>query len=147
MAPELLKEERPRPKRESDVYAFGGLILAVMSGKPPFGGLREVPILVRIGLDQMPKSEEHPALPPDDELWNLMRRCWDINPTARPTLRGHIFHEQFRQGSTTRLPRTTEAGGRERSDMDLDVLLTPTRQVPQQLEQYLRLEEYFGGPK
>ncbi|KAG9027828.1 hypothetical protein FS837_004158, partial [Tulasnella sp. UAMH 9824] len=87
MAPELLEEERSRPNRETDVYAFGGLILAVMSGKPPFGHLREVTILRRISRGQTPKSDEHPDLPPDDELWNLVRRCWDINPTARPTMR------------------------------------------------------------
>lgn len=29
MAPELFSEEEPRASRETDVYAFGGLILAV----------------------------------------------------------------------------------------------------------------------
>ncbi|KAG8912627.1 hypothetical protein FRC00_004111, partial [Tulasnella sp. 408] len=86
MAPELLEEERPRLNRKTDVYAFGGLILAVMSGKPPFGRLREVTILRRISQGQTPKSDEHPDLPPHDELWNLIRRCWSTNPTTRPTM-------------------------------------------------------------
>ncbi|KAG8937956.1 hypothetical protein FRC00_008302 [Tulasnella sp. 408] len=128
MAGELHTEGKRKPDRETDVYAFGGLILTVMSGKPPFYGLRDSAIILRIILNRTPKPEEHPDLPPDDDLWNLMRHCWDTDPTARPTmrevlweLRGHISLEQSSQGLTPRLLPTAEAGGRECSDMNLDV--------------------------
>ncbi|KAG9025021.1 Ankyrin repeat and protein kinase domain-containing protein 1 [Tulasnella sp. UAMH 9824] len=87
MAGELHIEGKRKPDRKTDVYASGGLILTVMSGKPPFWGLRDSAILLRIIQNRTPKSEEHPELPPDDELWNLMRRCWDTDPNARPTMR------------------------------------------------------------
>lgn len=128
MAGELLQEDKRRPDRESDVYAFGGLILAVMSGKPPFWGqVRDATIILRIIQGPTPKSEEHPNLPPDDDLWNLIRRCWNTDPTARPTMREvlrelwcHISREQFGQGSTLRLVRSAQAGGREHSQMNPD---------------------------
>ncbi|KIO25028.1 hypothetical protein M407DRAFT_76240 [Tulasnella calospora MUT 4182] len=75
------------PSLESDVYAFGGLILTVMSGKAPFYGLADQVIVRRVMQDQPPKPAHHPNLPADDPLWTLMRRCWDKKPTARPTMR------------------------------------------------------------
>lgn len=86
MAAELFEGEKP--SRESDVYAFGGLILTVMSGKPPFSGLREPIIMRRAVQDQPPKPEDHPELPPEDSLWSLMRRCWQQNPGLRPSIQG-----------------------------------------------------------
>lgn len=118
----------------------------VMSGKPPFWGHRNSAIILRIIQAQIPKSEEHPNLPPDDDLWNLIRRCWDTEPTARPTMRevlrevcrisrlepnahtearspvmGSYFSGKIQSRATLRLPSTAEASGREHSYMSLDV--------------------------
>ena len=57
-----------------------------MSGKPPFFGLSDVTIILRAMAGEFPKPEDHPGLPPTDPLWGLMRRCWDMSPTARPTM-------------------------------------------------------------
>ncbi|KAG8955542.1 hypothetical protein FRC00_005323, partial [Tulasnella sp. 408] len=76
-----------KPNRETDVYAFGGLMLTVMSGKIPFDGLAEQVVILRVLQDQPPKPDHHPNLPADDPLWKLMRRCWDKTATARPTMR------------------------------------------------------------
>ncbi|KAG8920227.1 hypothetical protein FRC01_000865 [Tulasnella sp. 417] len=86
MAGELFEGEKPN--RESDVYAFGGLILTVMSGKPPFTGLREPIIMRRVIQNQPPKPEDHSELPLGDPLWSLMRCCWHQNPRLRPTMQG-----------------------------------------------------------
>ncbi|KAG9042851.1 hypothetical protein FS837_010310 [Tulasnella sp. UAMH 9824] len=43
-------------------------------------------ILRRIMEDEPPKPEDHPVLPAQDSLWELMRRCWDQRPAARPTI-------------------------------------------------------------
>ncbi|KAG8925605.1 hypothetical protein FRC01_009928 [Tulasnella sp. 417] len=100
MAKELFLEERPRSSCESDVYAFGGLILTVMSGKPPYFGIPAGRVLYRVMQNQPPKPEEHPVLSPDDRLWNLMGRCWNPKPKRRPQmkaivqeLREEICHE------------------------------------------------------
>ncbi|KIO24527.1 hypothetical protein M407DRAFT_45629, partial [Tulasnella calospora MUT 4182] len=83
MAGELFSGEKPT--LNSDVFAFGGLILTVMSGKPPFRDLHEASILFRVMNDQPPRPEEHPDLSSSDPLWSLMRRCWKASPSARPT--------------------------------------------------------------
>lgn len=76
-----------RPTDKSDVYAFGGLILATMSGKPPFHQHKSAPpIILAINEGQMPIPAEHPGLPEADPLWALLRRCWDPIPTRRPSI-------------------------------------------------------------
>ncbi|KIO28111.1 hypothetical protein M407DRAFT_72376, partial [Tulasnella calospora MUT 4182] len=87
IAPELFKAEKPRPTLETDMYAFGGLILTVMSGKAPFWGLKHEAILCRVIMDQPPKPEDHQGLPASDPLWSLMGRCWNMTPEERPLMR------------------------------------------------------------
>lgn len=66
-----------------------------MSGKPPFGRLREATIFLCIILDQAPKAAEHPNLLPDDDLWNSIRCCWNTNPAGRPTMRAVLLEVRF----------------------------------------------------
>ncbi|KAG8994575.1 hypothetical protein FRB90_000390 [Tulasnella sp. 427] len=87
MAGELLVDEYSRSNCETDVYAFGGLILAVMSEKPPFFGLTKTNILLRMVLHkEPPRVEDHPLLLPSDSLWNLIHRCWHEVPQHRPSM-------------------------------------------------------------
>ncbi|KAG8930929.1 hypothetical protein FRC01_002065, partial [Tulasnella sp. 417] len=116
-----------RPSRESDVYAFGGLILTVMSGKAPYHGLLHQVILRRVMQDQPPNPKNHPKLPANDPLWALMRRCWNKTPALRPTIRevllellGQIFQEESNPSTATGLPSIAEDGATEGSDMDID---------------------------
>ncbi|KIO32693.1 hypothetical protein M407DRAFT_66410, partial [Tulasnella calospora MUT 4182] len=97
MAGELFEGEKAN--RESDVYAFGGLILTVMSGKAPFTGLREPIIIRRVIQDQPPKQEDHPELPLWDPLWSLLRCCWHQNPGLRPTMQGVLAEVSFHLSS------------------------------------------------
>ncbi|KIO28094.1 hypothetical protein M407DRAFT_231354 [Tulasnella calospora MUT 4182] len=89
-AGEILTGEKPN--LETDVYAFGGLILTVMSEKPPFSGLTPARIVQLAVGGQMPEPEDHPKLPPSDPLWSLMRRCWNKAPAERPTMH-EVLHE------------------------------------------------------
>lgn len=57
-----------------------------MSGKPPFYGLQHPAILYRVIEDQSPRPEDHDSISTSDPLWSLMRRCWDMNPEARPRM-------------------------------------------------------------
>lgn len=92
LAKELL-QENALPTLASDVYALGGLILFIMSGKAPFhqisGGA--VPIILAIIRGETPLPSDHPALAPDDSLWGLMKQCWDPHPDGRPSTRQIIY--------------------------------------------------------
>ncbi|KAG8940442.1 hypothetical protein FRC04_005269 [Tulasnella sp. 424] len=86
MAMELFAEDTPRANRESDVYAFGGLILRVMSGKAPYEGVAPGMILLRVMTGKQPESKDHPELPASDPLWGLMRKCWNSDASSRPLM-------------------------------------------------------------
>ncbi|KIO19568.1 hypothetical protein M407DRAFT_82664, partial [Tulasnella calospora MUT 4182] len=87
LAKELF-EEGSRPTDKSDVYAFGGLILATMTGKPPFHKNLEnaFAIIVLVYRGRTPAPAEYPELPETHPLWDLMRKCWDPEPNNRPSM-------------------------------------------------------------
>ncbi|KAG8922757.1 hypothetical protein FRC01_013643 [Tulasnella sp. 417] len=84
-AVELMLTDDARPTDNSDVYSFGGLILATMTGNSPFWKLRNDAVIVSTVIKGItPKPEDHTQLPPTDSLWVLMRKCWKTRPTQRP---------------------------------------------------------------
>ncbi|KAG8901267.1 RHO1 GDP-GTP exchange protein 2 [Tulasnella sp. 408] len=130
MAGELSSGQKP--SRESDVYAFGGLILncthnfnKVMSSQAPFHGLSHLVILRRIILNNPPKPEDHPDLPAQDPLWDLMRRCWNPLPAARPTiyevlieLREDIDHKEHNPQPSSDVAIASGEGGNDYLNMN-----------------------------
>ncbi|KIO27180.1 hypothetical protein M407DRAFT_73539, partial [Tulasnella calospora MUT 4182] len=87
-AKELYGEDS-RPTPMSDVYAFGGVILATMSGKAPFHQLADrarAVIVLKIYNNVMPHPDDHSKLTSTDPLWNLLRKCWDPAPDKRPRI-------------------------------------------------------------
>ncbi|KAG8928867.1 hypothetical protein FRC01_005261 [Tulasnella sp. 417] len=82
-----LYDENSRPTTMSDVYAFGGLILATMSGKGPFYKKTiAAAIIIAISYDETPSPRDHEKLPEEDSLWDLLRRSWDPEPEQRPSM-------------------------------------------------------------
>ncbi|KIO28574.1 hypothetical protein M407DRAFT_230255, partial [Tulasnella calospora MUT 4182] len=87
VAPELFEDADSKPTLEADVYAFGGLILAVMTGSPPFAQVNSLAkIMFRIIQGKVPQPDEHPQLQRDDPLWSLMVQCWARERQKRPIL-------------------------------------------------------------
>ncbi|KIO21940.1 hypothetical protein M407DRAFT_122848 [Tulasnella calospora MUT 4182] len=83
---ELLESDL-RPTNKSDVYAFGGLILGIMSGKRPFHRVRAVAtIILAIVAGSQPLAADHPDLPASDPLWDLLGPCWNPVPQERPSM-------------------------------------------------------------
>lgn len=103
---ELMVDDKAKPTDKSDAYSFGGLILAVsaqtmffvisyktdkatqtMSGKYPFYQKKtdSVIVLAVVG-GKTPTPKDHPRLAPGDPLWNLMRKCWSLDPAQRPSM-------------------------------------------------------------
>ncbi|KIO22950.1 hypothetical protein M407DRAFT_114195 [Tulasnella calospora MUT 4182] len=81
-AKELLGEDPATPA--TDVYAFGGLILAAMSGKQPFWNKKPSSTIIAVFQDKTPARPDHPQLPANDPLWNLLLTCWSGEPLRRP---------------------------------------------------------------
>ncbi|KAG8977311.1 hypothetical protein FRB90_008826, partial [Tulasnella sp. 427] len=78
-------EELPQPS--ADVYSFGGLILAAISGKNPFWNkINDAGRIVAVCKGSKPEPEDHPGLPVNDSLWALLERCWSSEPGDRPTM-------------------------------------------------------------
>ncbi|KAG8918996.1 hypothetical protein FRC01_001538 [Tulasnella sp. 417] len=77
----------------ADVYAFGGVMLKVLTGKPPFADMTPARLI---------SNEYQLSCPPAiaDELWELMDECWKSAPTERPTMA--VVIERLRN---LRLPR------------------------------------------
>ncbi|KAG8918328.1 hypothetical protein FRC01_001922 [Tulasnella sp. 417] len=85
-AKELLQDGAPSVSLPGDVYAFGGLILATMSGKSPFWKKRSAAArIAAVCTDQIPSPRDHLDLLADNPLWELLGACWSVDPTARPT--------------------------------------------------------------
>lgn len=81
-AKELLEDGPATPA--TDVFAFGGLILAAMSGKQPFWQKKQAATIIAVFSDQIPKPDDHLELPATDPLWDLLRDCWKGEASERP---------------------------------------------------------------
>ncbi|KAG8920481.1 hypothetical protein FRC01_000732 [Tulasnella sp. 417] len=71
----------------TDVWAFGMLILHVMTNKLPYVELMsDAKVIMAIMSGQRPFPVNYPELPSTDPLWNVMEECWCEDPTDRPTM-------------------------------------------------------------
>jgi len=87
IAPEILNgEETVRKTTETDVFAFGGLILFALSGKSPFHDKIASITIVAVSSGKTPQKHKHSSIPEDATIWSLMDRCWAVEPTDRPKM-------------------------------------------------------------
>ena len=85
MAPELHRgNERGRGvySKSTDIYAYGMIILEILTRKPPFQGWEWHKVIFEVG------DGAKPTIPDDcpDYLASIMRGCWNTNPRQRPTI-------------------------------------------------------------
>jgi len=69
-------------KRSIDVYAFGCLYYAIFFDTVPFHGKTDFEIMRLVKSGKLPDQLERPKM--DDYTWNLLRSCWDLDPSKRP---------------------------------------------------------------
>ncbi|KAG8916408.1 hypothetical protein FRC01_003170 [Tulasnella sp. 417] len=85
-APEISRDDAPQTL-QSDVYSFGYVALETMTSKYPFWKVKnDSAVIHKVGWEgQTPSKEDYSELE-DEELWMILRRCWNNEPSARPTM-------------------------------------------------------------
>lgn len=92
-APELLQGNddptvQPRSKTvESDVYAFGMLILQAVTELPPWSGQNILAVMQKVCQGQRPPQPKSDALVTiSHSWWDVCRNCWHTTPEGRPPM-------------------------------------------------------------
>ncbi|GJE84240.1 kinase-like protein [Phanerochaete sordida] len=88
LPPEFLNDAsaKPKPTRESDIWAFSGICWEIHAGAPPFAALPPAAARTAILAGQRPERTAAPhAFAP--ALWRLTAECWAAEPARRPTAR------------------------------------------------------------
>ena len=92
LAPEIIK---PLPcatgvaveSKSADIFAFGMLVIEVLTGKPPFEGCGEPGAACRILRGDRPELPQNAGdVDLTDPMRDLIQRCWHENPTERPEI-------------------------------------------------------------
>ena len=105
MAPETVDGRfgKARYGLPADVYSFGITMWETLTRKTPY---EDIKCPTRVLLDRIMKEGLRPTMPAGDEQaeWfeQLMRQCWDGEPSKRPTFRAVV--EAFGQSSQPTVP-------------------------------------------
>lgn len=87
-APELLQQTAP-VSTHSDVWSFAMVCLELMTGEPPFSNFRrDISVLRELDKGRTPDrpGSRKAAQGFTDELWSLMKKCWNKKPDSRPSM-------------------------------------------------------------
>ena len=119
MAPELLAcadeedETNPRATKETDVWAFSMTVLEVRlpccsalssltinywqiyTESKPFSNIENI-IRVALFVVNGGRPDRYRCVQINDELWNMLQKCWNMNPSQRPSMASlaRFFAEQ-----------------------------------------------------
>ncbi|KAG8716344.1 hypothetical protein FRC08_009594 [Ceratobasidium sp. 394] len=89
LAPELFEDDDKPGSRESDVYALGMTILEAFTGDVPYPGRTMPRVLYHVAIQKEKPARPLQHIPADndwgDALWDLLMRCWSLEPLERPT--------------------------------------------------------------
>jgi len=72
--------------RESDIYAFAMVVVEITSGQTPFFYMHNLTIAGAVAKGRRPRRAKHESPWLDDDLWELLTKCWDQNPELRPDI-------------------------------------------------------------
>ncbi|QRW12942.1 Serine/threonine-protein kinase [Ceratobasidium sp. AG-Ba] len=91
MAPELIKHpDNPTLKPSCDVWSWAMTCLELMSGLKPYHKFKELDGADKIVAGCLPKESDYPEFrqhcPQPDMMWELLQRCWNMDPEKRPTI-------------------------------------------------------------
>ncbi|KAJ8581389.1 kinase-like protein [Rhizopogon salebrosus TDB-379] len=87
LAPELLGQsdnDMPvRPRKHSDVYSFGGVMLQVLTNQSPYYYLSEAAVIRCIYTGEKPNRSRYSAL--SGKYWDFIEKCWSAATDDRPS--------------------------------------------------------------
>ena len=87
IAPELIKDSKFPATARSDTYSFAMLILECITEELPFSNIpRDVRVIEAIVSKKQRPPRPYGEHSVSDELWELMNRCWSIEPEERPPM-------------------------------------------------------------
>lgn len=92
-APELLglaysPSRRPSKTFETDIYAFGMLVLEVITGDPPWFGFSDSAVIQRVSSGEHPDRRSGGAfVTTSHSVWDLCCSCWRADPAGRPAIK------------------------------------------------------------
>ncbi|KIO22126.1 hypothetical protein M407DRAFT_28336 [Tulasnella calospora MUT 4182] len=126
-SPELL-DGGPRTS-SSDIYAWAWLVWEIMTGELPYqDAMADYAIIRRIFESSRPQVDGESRLSDCLQLWELMTRCWVVEPEQRPT--GSMCRT-----AVVLLPRCTPHSGK----------VDPLSPSPELLENLGTLESWKGN--
>lgn len=94
-APELLDGSQLTNNTKSDVYAFACVCYEIFSGNIPFHEVNsDYPVIIKVIQGQRPPRPSHcepwkstcASIGLDDKLWDIVQRCWRMDPDERPEM-------------------------------------------------------------
>ncbi|GBB94497.1 hypothetical protein RclHR1_23680002 [Rhizophagus clarus] len=143
LAPEVLYSKRFTSA--SDIYSFGVMMNEIISGLPPFNSVaHDNQLAAEICLGKRPEIPMHtPKL-----LEELIKRCWDTNPSSRPSAKElkdiitqchpeAVYHSRLLEFNN--LPKPNKAN--RRSKLSSSLPYSETRQVDSVASEYQEEDE------
>ena len=128
MSPELLDPgrfdfENSRPTKESDCYAFGMVILEVLTGQAPFPRCTGIVVARKVVDGERPERPQGPeAVWFTDDLWETLGKCWSPKPKVRPSV--EVVLELLERDSMAWQPLPPVAVDDFQSDSDDELVFT-----------------------
>lgn len=94
LPPEILTAENEKRTTKAftqpaDVWCFSMVMLETLTGKIPFWYMIELQAANAVAYgNEKPKQKRYPAFLHDQSCWDIMRRCWHIDPSQREKMPG-----------------------------------------------------------
>ncbi|MGH0167149.1 UNVERIFIED_CONTAM: hypothetical protein FKN15_005044 [Acipenser sinensis] len=108
MAPEHLDSINTRSTEKSDVYSFGIVVWVILANKEPYENAHnEDHVYHSVCKGDRPDLNDIPVSTPE-EITNLMKLCWDADPTKRPTFTEYEGPEDFLEKMKSLTLETTQ---------------------------------------
>ena len=91
-APELLENNNFSATKECDTYSFAMLMVECITEDAPFSSITHDAVVIHARISK----RQYPPRPDglEDRLWDLMNRCWLLEPDQRPAM--ELVHSFFK---------------------------------------------------